>query len=105
MQLITRKIGHEPPVTDEDVANFEEMKEAMQEHAKLPQDKKENAATGLPRTATQEYGWWFREAGEYAEAVKPKKSCPETKFAGEYYHLKGVSLHKEGTGSMRRGGK
>lgn len=104
VQLVTRKIGHEPEVTDADIANFREMEDAMAEHSKLPQDKKENAASGLPRTATQEYGWWYKEAGEYAEAVKPKKSCAETRFAGEYFRLKHTALHKERSGSLRTGG-
>ncbi len=96
VQLITRKIGHEPPVTEEDERNYREMHAAMLEHKKKPQDKAENKLSGLPRTAGQEYGWWYTQSGEYTDVVRPKKSSPETRFAGEYWKLKGKNMFADG---------
>lgn len=63
VKLITRKIGHEPPVSEADLANFEEMKAAMEDHAKMPQVRvpaaehtASSASPTLPHVCTGQEG-------------------------------------------------
>lgn len=106
----TPQPGHEPSAEDLAAAGSAELQEALASMHKTPKER-QRAGLPLPRTQAQEIGW-YAQSGSLAKISmlqsdwnpdrQPNISCTETRFAGEYYKMRGTMPHFK---SAERGGQ